>query len=220
MYDALEWLLNGIVGFNWFEFIKALASVLTAIIAFKALQNWQRQDKAKREVEFLDALIEAAHTYITEMSKPITIFEIAKISMNSHVPTSEDGDEVEKEIEGAINYIERRGSKDSQSLLNALDAVQSAVIKLKSLVVKGQIFEFSEYAKCQTAIQMLTWHFGRIEAFASVISSPTWNWENPEVRQHLQNVMTIDADEIRESIEENSVIFITFAKDAYKRIYG
>ncbi|MFZ2872524.1 hypothetical protein [Zavarzinia sp.] len=62
MCDTLAWAVDAITNINWLEVIKALAPVATAIIAFIALKNWQRQDKAKREAEFLDALIEATHT--------------------------------------------------------------------------------------------------------------------------------------------------------------
>jgi hypothetical protein len=58
--------LDAIIHFNWLEVVKTLAPVLTAVIAFFALRNWKRQEKAKREAEFLDALIEAVHTYIAE----------------------------------------------------------------------------------------------------------------------------------------------------------
>ena len=59
----------------------------TAVIAFLALKNWKRQDKAKRETEFLDAFIEATHTYIVEINKPITLLEMIKIGMASYAPT-------------------------------------------------------------------------------------------------------------------------------------
>lgn len=81
MSNPLHTAFDAIMSVNWLEVIKALAPVTTAFIAFIALKNWQRQDKAKREADFLDALIEAAHTYIVEMPKPITILEMAKIGM-------------------------------------------------------------------------------------------------------------------------------------------
>jgi hypothetical protein len=54
MRDAAVWSLDAITSINWLEVIKALAPVATAVIAFLALKNWRRQDKAKREAEFLD----------------------------------------------------------------------------------------------------------------------------------------------------------------------
>lgn len=220
MCDALVWSFDAITSISWLEVIKALAPVATAVIAFVALRNWQRQDKAKREAEFLDALIEATHTYLAEMPKPITLLEMAKIGMASHAPTWESGDDAEKAVKGAIAYIHKNGEQDAKRMLGVLQAVQPSTIKLRSLAAKGQIFKFNGYAKCQNAVAMLTWHFDRIEAFTAVIGSPSWNWENPQVVKHLKDVMAIDADEIRKSVQENNVAIIEFASDTYKRIYG
>jgi hypothetical protein len=116
MCDVLVWSFDAITGINWLEVIKALASGITAVIAFLALKSWQRQDKAKREAEFLDALIEAAHTYIAEVSKPVRLLEMAKIGMTSHVQEWESGDEGDKAVKGAIAYIEKHGEQDAKAL--------------------------------------------------------------------------------------------------------
>jgi hypothetical protein len=215
---ALDWSLDAITSIDWLEIIKALAPVATAVIAFVALKNWQRQDKAKREAEFLDALIEAAHTYIAEMRKPITLLDMAKIGMESHAPPGETGEQAA--VKGAIAYIQKNGEHESKRLLEALEAVQPSTIKLRSLVAKGQVFKFDGYAKCQNAVAMLTWHLDRIEAFMAVIGSPTWNWDNPEVLQHLKDMMAIDPNDMRKRIQENNVALLEFAGETYRRIYG
>ncbi|WP_341644339.1 hypothetical protein [Thauera sp. SDU_THAU2] len=220
MCDALVWSFDAITSVSWLEVIKALAPVATAIIAFVALRNWQRQDKAKREAEFLDSLIEATHTYIAEMPKPITLLEMAKVGMESHAPTWESGDDADKTVKGAIAYIQKSGEQDAKRLLDVLEAVQPTTIKLRSLATKGQVFKFDNYAKCQNAVTELTWHFDRIEAFTAVIGSPTWNWERPEMLGTLKGVMGIDPNDIRESLKKNNVAIIEFASGAYKRIYG
>ncbi len=66
---------------------------------------------------------------------------------------------------------------------------------------------------------MLTWHFDRIQSFASIIESPTWNWDNPEVRGLLTKVMAIEPEDIRKSLSENETAFVKFASAAYERIY-
>lgn len=220
MCDALVWSFDAITIVSWLEVIKALAPVATAVIAFFALKNWQRQDKAKREAEFLDALIEATHTYIAEMPKPITLLEMARIGMKSHAPTWESGDDADKAVKGAIAYIQKNGEQAAKRLLDVLEAVQPTTIKLRSLSAKGQVFKFDNYAKCQNAVTELTWHFDRIEAFTAVIGSPTWNWEHPEVLDTLKGVMGIEPNDIRESIKKNNVTLIEFASGAYKRIYS
>ncbi|MEQ1663024.1 MAG: hypothetical protein ABL877_10055 [Thiobacillus sp.] len=211
------WSLDAI---RWPETISALAAVGTAAIAFGALQTWKHQDKAKREAEFLDALIEAAHTYIADIPRPIMLLEFSKIGMASHAPTWEQGEEADKAVKGAIAYIEQNGEHDGKRLLEALEAVQPSAIKLRSLTAKGQVFKFADYANCQNAVAMLTWHFDRMEAFMAFIGSSSWNWENPEVLQRLNNMMAIDPNEIRKSIQDDNVALLKFVSATYKRIYG
>jgi hypothetical protein len=220
MCDVLVWSFDAITAINWLEVIKALATVVTAVIAFLALKNWQRQDKAKREAEFLDALIEATYTYIVEVSKPVMLLEMDKIGMTSHVPTRESGDEGDRAVKGAIAYIEKRGEQDAKRLLEVLEDIQPSTIKLRTLAAKGQVFKFVGYAKLQNAVALLTWQFDRIEAFVAITGSPSLNWEHPSVLKHLKDIMAIDPDEIRTSVNENNAAVLEFTSETYKRIYG
>jgi hypothetical protein len=209
-----------IAGINWLKVIEALAPLSTAVIALLALRNWQRQDKAKREAEFLDALVEAALAYVAQISGPVTILEMAKIGMTSYAPTWEDGDKAGIALKGAIAYIEKNGDAHGKRLLEALDGVRSLVVKLKSLAAKGQIFNFNAYAKCYNSIALLTWHFDRMEVFAVLLRSSTLNWQNPDVLEHLKRVTAIEPGEIRKSVQENNVALLEFSRETYGRIYG
>lgn len=220
MCDALVWSFDAITNDHWLNVIKALAPAATAIIAFVALKNWQRQDRAKRQAEFLDALLDATHNYIAEMPKPITLLEVGKIGMECNSPTWISGEEADNAIKGAIAYIEKNGEKEAKRLLEVLEAAQPSTVKLRSLAAKGQVFNFEGYAKCQVAVERLTWHFDRIEAFMVLIGNSTWNWENPEVTKQLQNVLAINPSEIRKSIREDNIEIIKFASAAYKRAFG
>ena len=212
--------LNLLMSINWLEIIKTAAPVVTAIIAFMALRNWQRQDKAKREAEFLDALVEAAHAYIADLPAPITVVEMAKIGMASHAPTWEPGDASEIAVKGAIAFIEKDGERVGKRLLETLAITRSSVIKLRSLAAKGQVFNFTDYGKCQDAVRLLTWHFDRMEGFGAFISSASWYWANPEVRESLKRIMSIDAGEVRAGVQDSHVALIEFGRTSYKRIYG
>jgi hypothetical protein len=220
MYDALVRFFHAITSIDWLEVVKALAPVATAVIALTALKNWQRQDKAKREAEFLDALIEAAHAYIVEMPKPIAFLKMAKIGMDSHAPTQEPGDEADIAVKGAIAYIQKYGEEYAKRSREVLETVRPSVIKLRSLTAKGQVFRFDGYAKCRNAVAMLTWHFDRIEAFMTFIGSATWYWENPKVLNHLKDIMAIDPDEIRKNTQETNIVILEFCSETYRRIYG
>lgn len=216
MCDALVWSLGAM---RWPETISALAAVVTAAIAIIALQTWRYQDQAKIKAEFLDALIEAVHAYIAEMSAPITHVEIVKIGMTSHAPR-EKGEPTDIEVKGAVAYIQKNGKHEGKRLLEVLETVKSSVIKLRALAAKGQVFKFDDYAKCQSAVAVLTWQFDRIEALMAVIGWPTLNWENPEVLKHLRDVIALDSDEIRRSVQQSNVAILEFSRETYKQIYG
>jgi len=220
MCDALVWSFDAITSVSWLEVIKALAPVATAVIAFIALQNWQRQDKAKREAEFLDALIEATHTYIADMPKPVTLFELSKIGMASNVPPQTDGDDLNKLVSGAIAYVKKSGELDAKRLSRVLEAIRPVVIKLKSLAKKGLVFGFSGYDQCLNAITELVECFDQLQMCAVIIGDPTMDWMLPEMRVYLERVVNVDPDNIRARIEKSNVAIIEFARVTYKKIYG
>ncbi|WP_260926708.1 hypothetical protein [Novosphingobium sp. 9] len=213
-------LMKEAIHLPWLEIVRTVAPVVTAWIAFRALRNWQRQDRAKREVEFLDQLIDAAQQYIVEIRIPVELLRMAKIGAASHVRDWETREEDDKIIAGAIAYINKRGEQDGKRLMEALAAIEPSVVKLRSLAVKGQVLNFSDYQRCHDAVIKITWHFGRLQAFTSMIQSPSWNWENPEVSGLLTKVMTIDTNEIIQDLDANAATIIGFARDTYKRIYG
>lgn len=220
MCNAFVSVLGVITSIDWLEVMKALAAVATALIAYFALRNWQRQDKAKREAEFLDTMIEATHTFITEISKPTLLLEMAKIGIASHRPVEDNDDEADKAVKGAIAFIQKNGDRNAKRLLSALEAVEPSAINLKSLATRGQVFKFDDYAICQRAITLLIWQLDRIAAFTAIIGSSTWNWEHPEVQKSLNDVMAIEPDDIRKNLTDNNVVVLEFARDTYKRIYG
>jgi hypothetical protein len=220
MGSVFAWFLCAAARVDYLEIIRTLAPVITAAIAFAALRNWQRQDKAKREAEFLDSLIDATHTYVAEMPKPMTLFQFAKIGMESHAPTWESGEPREIEVKGAITYIQKNGKDEAKRLFEVLEIMQPPVIRLRSLVAKGQVFSFSGYAKCQKAVAMLTWQFDRLEAFAGFIGSPNAIWEHPLVRKLLEDFMAMDPVDINKTIHDSNVAILEFCGETYKKIYG
>lgn len=204
----------------WFEIVRTTAPVATAWIAYRALRNWQRQDRAKREAEFLDELIDATHQHIVEMQRPIAVLRKAKIGMASHVQDWDSCEESEQNKAGAVTYICKAGEHDGKLLKDELANTEPTVVKLKSLAVKGQVFKFRDYQKCYNAVIKLTWHFDRLNYFAMVIASSNWNWENPEVSDLLAKVMAIDPDETKDDLSANGGAIVEFSREIYTRIYG
>lgn len=217
MCELLIWTVSNI---RWPETIGALASIVTAAIAFWALQTWKHQDKAKVKAEFLDSLIETAHAYTAEIHKPITLLEMSKIGIKANEPVRKSMGADDLLVEGAIAYINKHGENDSKRLSGVLKLIQPNVVKLRSLAAKGQVFKFDSYERCYNAVATLTWHFDRLEAFMAVIGSPTWNWDHPEVLNLLNDAIAIDPDDLRASIKKNNVELLEFARLTYEKTYG
>lgn len=212
MGDALD-----ITGWPWLEIIKTLAPVTTAIIAFIALKNWKRQDKAKREAEFLVELLDTVHEYINGLSAPLTHAEFIRIGVGAHAATWEEGDQF---IEGAISFIEKRGEATSKKLLESLAPARPLAVKLESLIAKGQVFGFENYDLCHRDIRQLTWVFGRLETFAAMIGSTSLNWDNPEVTSCMRSIVDVDVAQLRRHIQDHNLLVIGFVTTTYREIYG
>ena len=220
MCNALVWSFDALLRVDLFEVLQTVAALATAVLAFLALKIWQRQDKAKREAEFLDALIDAVHAYIVEMGRPIALVDTVRIGMRCQTSSWDEDDEAGAIAKGAVSYIKKDGERDSKRLVEALNEVRPASIRLRSLGTRGQVFGFRGYSKCHKAIEMLVWQFGRIEALATIIASPNLNWKHPDVQRSLQGVLTVDPKDIQKHVGENNVSVLEFASETYARIYG
>src|SRR5690554_4006931 len=113
--------------------IAAGASVVMAFIAYSALRTWKHQDRAKREAEFLDQLIESVHAYIAELPRAITLLGMSRFGMESHIPTWKKDASDAKELEGAMIYIAKHGDEDAQRINTALRVLKPLAARVMSL---------------------------------------------------------------------------------------
>ncbi len=202
---------------TWLEIIQTIAPTATAVIAYSALKSWKNQDRAKREAEFLSDLVDATHEVVGGMLPPLTIVRMAKIGIESHVPTWKDGDQT---INGVIAYIENAGTDTSARLRKALEPVWAPTARLRALAAKGQIFSFPEYKKCHNAVDTLTSQVDKINAFAFILGQKNLNWENDLITKNLEAAWAIDSDNISSIIEDSNIFIIEYTQKAYAKIYG
>lgn len=217
--NALAWLVHIFATINILDAVKALAPLATAYIAFLALRNWKHQDKAKRQADFLDKLLEATFSYVTKMRGPITTMEMATIGMECYAPTWKASEQIENAVQGAIDFIQKNGERKAKILADELKTASASVIELKMLTVKGHVFMFKNFETCIDAVTILIGQFDRMEAFEGVLGSTTDNFENPEVLKRLKKVMAIDPNEVRNLIKMNAYAIQEFAKENYRCIY-
>jgi hypothetical protein len=210
--------LDEVAGLPWLEIIKALASVAVAFVAWRALQTWRRQDKAKRQADFLDQLTEAVHDFIGTMAAPVTLVQVIKIGMETHIPREPKNSD--PKVAGAIEYIEQRGGEDAKRLSEVLEAPRPIVTRIRALAAKGHVFKFQNYETCQDAVAMLVWQFDRMQALAAFIRYPSWYWQNEEVLGQLRKLITIDPEDIQARLQSCHAAIITYVGEIYGRIYG
>jgi len=211
--------LDEVAGLPWLEIIKALASVAVAFVAWRALQTWRWQDKAKRQADFLDQLTEAVHDFIGTMPAPVTVVQLIKIGMESHIPMGQPTNSDPK-VAGAIEYIKRRGDEDAKRLSEVLEVARPIATRVRALAAKGHVFKFQNYETCQNAVAMLVWQFDRMQALAAFIRHPSWYWQNEEVLGQLRKLMTIDPEDIQARLQSCHAAIITYVAEIYGGIYG
>lgn len=195
--------------------IGAIASAVTAWIAWLALRTWKHQDRANREAQFLDSLVDAMHAYVAAIATPVAIVETVHIGFRAYAPINGDQDSY---VDGAIAYIKKRGEDTGKRLYDATNAASHEYAALKALATKGQLFSFSDYKECYLALAKITWQFDRMVAVATALHS-NWATDNPEVYEHLRSIAAIDRASVDEAITENSKLVLAFVKDTYASIY-
>lgn len=218
MIEIVSRTLDTLVGWDWSAIIQALVSIWVATVATLALRTWKRQSKAQRQTDFLDALTDSIHDFITLMAAPTAMVRFAKIAIQSHAEPAQ----VDKRLSapGAIAYIERRGKDDSKQLGELLDKSMPALSKIRSLVAKGQVLGLRNYNECRDSCVLITWQYDRIQAFSQIIGQTTLNWENPKVQDTVDKVLSIEAEDIETSLQEQNIKLLEFVHTNYRAILG
>lgn len=217
MREAIAEILHSLSGIDLGEIIRTLSVVVTAAIAILALRNWRRQDRAKREAEFLDGLVDATHELIAQLPGPLTMLDMIHIGFKSRANNPDDDDE---RLRGAALYIRQHGKEQHKLLSEEPNRVRPLRARLKSLAAKGQMFDFINYQPCITAVESIANQVDRLEQFGAVVASADWNWEHPEAQRILMGVLATTTSDIRPKLNAGNVQILDFSRDTYSALYG
>lgn len=216
-YEIFPCLHGAFTSVAWLELLKTLAPVATACIAFVALRNWKRQDRAKREIEFVDSLVDAVHAYMTAMAGPLTRLGFEQIAIKSRA----GGEGPEFALEGAIQYVVSHGEEAGIKLAKSLGEISPAVTLIRTRAAKGQVFNFKGYRDCYSAMMSMLHLYDAIEAAAVILQSKNLNWDNPEARLALERTLLgLDSNEMRLLIGKANVKVLDFAAKIYADTYA
>jgi len=205
-------------GWDWSAIIQAVVSIWVAIVATLALYTWKSQAKAKRQDDFLDTLLDSTHNFIILMEGPIAMVQWVKMDMQSHADLSPA--DTRLNTPGAIAYITRNGENHSKQLGELLEKCRPALTKVQSLIIKGKVLGIMDDGECNEYSVLIKWPYERILGFSQVIGDTTLNWGNPEVQETVDNVLALEAEDIREYSKEQYSRFIEFVQTKYEAIYG
>ena len=217
MCDILARALRTFASWNWLEILKTSTGFGTAIIAWLALQNWKRQSKAQKETAFLDEITDAIHEFIDLIAAPMEMVRFIKIGVSSYSGLPQ----LDRSLKypEAVAYIQKQGAEDAKRLYEYLKPCTPILSKIRSLVAKGQVFEFEDYSECQNACRLITQQHEQIQAICALIGNPNWNWQNPQVEKTLGGVLAIDPDQMKQQVEQQNVKFIEFVRKSYAAAY-
>ena len=217
MCDLLKEIALSLLSWEWSKIIQSIASILMVWIAYKALTTWKKKSTADNKMSFIGELSDEVHNFIILISPAIEVYRFVKIGIESHSSQDQYNNIKNRPIYAA--YIEKRGKEDGHLLFDKLKSCTSSVSKIKSLVTKGQIYNFIKYEDCQNACALLTWQYDRLQAVAGLISQQSWTWENTEVVETLNKVLSTEIEDIEQNIKQQNVKYIEFAKDNYCSVF-
>ena len=201
---------------EWLNLMQTIAVIFTAYIANTALHTWKHQAKAKKQTDFLDQLTDSVHEYIQSLSRPVELVRIIHIGFESHENLPGNADHQYSHI---ISYITARGSDDAKKIWEPLKSTSHLVAKIQALVAKGQVYGFIKFNTCQDSIKMLLWQHQRLQVVASFIGSPSFNWEHPKVIKGIENMLTVQPDDIENLLQKHNSEFLGFVQENYQSIF-
>ena len=207
-----------IFSWNWSGIIPSITGLITVYIAYVALTSWKKQHKSQRVTKLLDELTDSIHELVQCINVPIQHLMIVHIGLESYKHNTD----LNKELAypEAVSFIEKEGKEYSECLIEALENCEKTVNKLRSLVVKGQVYGIKNYNNCQNACNKIIWQFDRLQVVSIILGSRNMNWEHPKVIKQIKTLLEINPESIESHLKENQKEFIKFVKNAYENEYS
>ncbi len=215
--ESLPQCIRGLMNWDWSSIIQSGTGIATLVIAWIALSSWRTQHKSQKITELLDQLTDSVHEFIQAVSTPIQRLQFIHIGIDS----CQYDVEINRDLAypEAIRFIEKEGKENAERLMESLIPCEKAIHKIRSLIVKGQVYDIENYLDCQNACNLIAWQYDRLQVVYSILSSGNMNWEHPKVIERVKNLLEITSDDIEKHLKDNQIKFIKFVKSAYKKEY-
>lgn len=218
MTEILSKIMCEILSWNWYSIIQSATGIATLGLAWFALGSWKRQHKSQKVTELLDQLTDSVHDFVQSISVPVQRLQFIHIGIDSCQYDREINSDLE--YPEAVRFIEKEGREAASELMNSLKASESSVHRIRSLLVKGQIYNIENYEECRNACNLIVWQYDRLQVVYFALSGQNMNWQHPKVVESVGNLLAITPDDINTYLKENQVAFLSFVKTAYTKEYS
>jgi len=217
MNDKTTNIICELASWEWSSIIQSATGIVLVCIAYTGLTSWKRQHKSQKVTDLLDELTDAIHDLVQSISIPLQRLKFIHIAIESY----QFNPDLNKELAypEAMSFIEKEGREVAAELMESLTPCANTVHKIRSLVVKGQVFDIKDFNECQNACNLITWQYDRLQVIYAILSGQNMNWKHPEVIKHVGNLLDITSEDIEKYLKENQVEFLKFVKKAYAREY-
>lgn len=207
--NFIEWLFLTL-DYAIYQHGDSLGTLGLFLVAISGLYAWKVQHLTDLKLKYLEELNQTIHRFIQEFSQAVEFFSYIKIGISAYTSTKLPGDT--SPFQGFSRYVQNQGVQNAEKLNSYLNESNESYRKLQFLLVKGQIYNFTEYYKIQNAIRLLTWQHDRLSAFLPLMSSPSYNLENKKVQSVIKKLIKLDSDTIKNDIVHQSVEVTEFCK--------
>lgn len=217
MTDSIMKIICEVLDWNWGSIIQSVTGIATLVIAWVALGSWKTQQRSHKITELLDRLTDSVHEFVQSISAPVQHVSFIHIGMESCKYDREINNNLA--YPEAIRFIEKEGRENSARLMESLNASENSNLRIRSLLIKGQIYGIENYEECMKACNLIVWQYDRLQALRSMLRGQNMNWEHPKVIEQLGKVLEITAEDINKHLSENQMVFLNFVQSAYKKLY-
>ena len=206
-----------IANWNWSGIIQSCAALGAFIIAWVALNSWQKQQNANHVTYFIDDLTNKVHELLQSISKPISRMEVMNIEISSYLTRSEEVGN--SDYEAITKFLEEKGEDYGKNLFDDLKDSKKNIAELNSLIVKGQIFSIDDYSIIQNNCEGIINLIRGIEGIALLVSLTNLHWANSKVRERIMPLLNINIQNIQNEFERYQKDYLTKAKEIYTKNY-
>ena len=199
---------------NIAHWIKYVPQWIIAITAFFGLWTWKKKLSYERKMRIVDNFHDAVHEFIIKTGSKIQILEFIKNSIVIYEQVFENDPARKEEFTcGLEEFIRTLGEKCSIQLKDGLDDLP--ITHIGTLSTKIHALNMKDSISAVNCYKRLEWFYGTIQKTASKLSMTSLYWENPKVKEAMNQLKKLDIEQLINSLHMAKYYMLEFARKNY-----